>query len=176
MPNPIRPVAVLVLMGLAAAAILATLLALTLRSTGAQENDPERAAYDIAVDVARATDAGDNLPDVPDCTGALGPQATERICEAYYEALTDFLEDAEESCAEGYLRAEDLSCVPENFYDRASPRHRAARGGAPVQQHEVNPETWDGLLRSGWRGDPNDGAEALYPPRSDRDPGSGAVQ
>lgn len=83
--------------------------------------DARKVAYDIARDVALATDddvVNDETPDVPSCAQALD-EPTDQACRLYEETLADFLEDAQEPCVEkGYLRAEDLSCVPESFYDR----------------------------------------------------------
>lgn len=85
--------------------------------------DAKRVAYDIARDVALAADddiANDETPYVPSCREALD-NPTDGACRAYEAALADFLEDAAQSCVEqGYLRAEDLSCVPESFYERGT--------------------------------------------------------
>lgn len=45
-------------------------------------------------------------------------------------------------------------------------------GSGPVVNGSVPRETWDALYASGWRGDPKDGMEALYPPA----PSAGAQQ
>lgn len=37
-------------------------------------------------------------------------------------------------------------------------------GSGPVMDGSVPKSTWDALLAAGWRGDPKDGMEALYPP------------
>ncbi|WP_372672969.1 hypothetical protein [Amycolatopsis kentuckyensis] len=42
---------------------------------------------------------------------------------------------------------------------------RFANGG-PVEYGSVPQSTWDSLYAAGWRGDPTDGREALYPPQS----------
>lgn len=47
-------------------------------------------------------------------------------------------------------------------------------GGGPVSRNgipwgSVSQKKWDELMRAGWKGDPNDGMEALYPPDDDGD-------
>ena len=105
----------------ASSAILAALLAgglllMVAAASGAQEAVGAReAAYRQALDVARATDRGDEPPVVLSCADALD-RPSEAACEAYDDALADFIEDAREPCDEGYSRAEDLSCVPPGFW------------------------------------------------------------
>lgn len=81
--------------------------------------DAKRVAYEVARDIALATDDGvanDETPHIPECEEALR-DPTDRVCREYGAALEDFLEDAQEPCiGAGYLRAEDLSCVHESFY------------------------------------------------------------
>lgn len=83
--------------------------------------DARQVAYEVARDVALATDedvANDETPTVPSCREAL-EYPTDGACRRYEVTLEDLLENAQEPCTgAAYLRAEDLSCVPESFYDR----------------------------------------------------------
>lgn len=87
----------------------------------ASASEPKRAAWLVARRVASATDAGRPGPEVPGCEEALDAP-TDRRCAAYEGALRDFLEDAWRKCDEqGYVRAEDFSCVPKSYFDDEEP-------------------------------------------------------
>jgi hypothetical protein len=77
----------------------------------------------------------------------------------------------------GYVWAEDLTLVPESFYEGTGaqaptlphgldPEVREALSTCdPIREGEITVDLWDELVEAGgWRGDPTDSQEAIYPP------------
>jgi LPXTG-motif cell wall-anchored protein len=69
-------------------------------------------------------------------------------------------------CPDGYAMAEDMTCVPDSFWDEPAPVVTPVIVDTcePVTYGDVSQAEWDALLAAGWKGDPTDGAERLYCP------------